>query len=109
MKHLAGEDDLNMTRLALNMSEYVNGVAKRHAEVSRKMYPGYQVHAITNGVHPITWTADSYIKLYDAHLAGATSPTCWYMLSAVFLMMQSGKLIARPNRSSLDRSKHAAE
>ena len=70
MKHLAGEDDLNMTRLALNMSEYVNGVAKRHAEVSRKMYPGYQVHAITNGVHPITWTADSYIKLYDAHLPG---------------------------------------
>lgn len=70
MKHLAGVDDLNMTRLALNMSEYVNGVAKRHAEVSRKLYPGYQVHAITNGVHPFTWTADSFIKLYDAHLPG---------------------------------------
>jgi starch phosphorylase len=70
LKHLAGEDNLNMTRLALNMSEYVNGVAKRHAEVSRKMYPGYQVHAITNGVHPFTWTADSFIKLYDTYLPG---------------------------------------
>ena len=70
LKRLAGEDNLNMTRLALNMSEYVNGVAKRHAEVSRKMYPGYQVHAITNGVHPFTWTADSFIKLYDTHLPG---------------------------------------
>lgn len=70
LKHLAGEDNLNMTRLALNMSEYVNGVAKRHAEVSRKMYPGYQVHAITNGVHPFTWTAENFIKLYDTHLPG---------------------------------------
>ena len=70
LKHLAGEDSLNMTRLALNMSDYVNGVAQRHAEVSRKMYPGYQVHAITNGVHPFTWTSDSFIRLYDTHLAG---------------------------------------
>ena len=70
LKHLAGEDHLNMTRLALNMSEYVNGVARRHAEISRKMYPGYKVHAITNGVHPFTWAAKSFIKLYDAQLPG---------------------------------------
>ena len=70
IKHLAGEDSLNMTRLALNMSEYVNGVAQRHAEVSRKMYPGYHVHAITNGVHPFTWVRRSFIKLYDSHLPG---------------------------------------
>lgn len=70
LKQLAGEDSLNMTRLALSMSEYVNGVARRHAEISRKMYPGYKVHAITNGVHPFTWTTDSFIKLYDVHLPG---------------------------------------
>ncbi|MCL5800962.1 MAG: alpha-glucan family phosphorylase, partial [Gammaproteobacteria bacterium] len=33
LKSLAGNDRLNMTRLALNLSQYVNGVAKRHAEV----------------------------------------------------------------------------
>ena len=49
--------DLNMTRLALNLSEVVNGVARRHAELSAQMFPGYQVRAITNGVHPFTWTA----------------------------------------------------
>ncbi len=70
LKHLAGEDSLNMTRLALNLSEYVNGVAKRHAEVSKTMFPGYQVHAITNGVHPFTWTAESFRKLYDRYLPG---------------------------------------
>ena len=70
LKHFAGENSLNMTCLALSMSEYVNGVAVRHAETSRKMFPGYHVHAITNGVHPFTWTADSFISLYDIHLPG---------------------------------------
>lgn len=70
LKHLAGEDKLNMTYLALNMSDYVNGVAVRHAETSRKMFLGYHMHAITNGVHPFTWTADSFISLYDKHLPG---------------------------------------
>ena len=70
LKRLAGEDVLNMTRLAFNLSEYVNGVAKRHAEVSQKFFPGYRVHAVTNGVHPYIWTSPSFIKLYDTHLSG---------------------------------------
>ncbi len=70
LKYLAGDESLNMTRLALNLSEQVNGVAKRHAEVSRKMFPGYRVKAITNGVHPHTWTSPSFIALYDRYLPG---------------------------------------
>lgn len=70
LKHQAGEDNLNMTRLALNLSEYVNGVARKHAEVSNAMFPGYRVHAITNGVHPYTWTAASFRQLYDQHAPG---------------------------------------
>lgn len=69
-RHLAGDDRLNMTRLALNLSEYVNGVAKRHAEVSNRLFPGHHVHAITNGVHPYTWTAESFRRLYDHYLPG---------------------------------------
>ncbi len=70
LKRLGGEEELNMTRLALNLSEYVNGVAERHAEVSRKMFPGYHVKSITNGVHPYTWTSSSFSQLYDKHLPG---------------------------------------
>jgi len=70
VKLLAGEDKLNMTRLALNLSEYVNGVAKRHAEVSRKMYPGYAVHAVTNGVHASTWTSAPIAKIFDEYVLG---------------------------------------
>jgi starch phosphorylase len=70
LRQLAGADALNMTRLALNLSDYVNGVAVRHAEVSTHMFPGYRIHAITNGVHPHTWTAASFASLYDQYLPG---------------------------------------
>jgi starch phosphorylase len=70
LQSLAGRDQLNLTRLALNLSECVNGVAKRHAEVSGRMFPGYTVRAITNGVHPWAWTAPSFAQVYDQHLPG---------------------------------------
>ncbi|MBI4456305.1 MAG: alpha-glucan family phosphorylase [Acidobacteria bacterium] len=70
LKDLAGEDRLNMTLLALNLSHYVNGVAKRHGEVSKQMYPGYEFNAITNGVHSFTWTCPSFRRLYDRYLPG---------------------------------------
>jgi starch phosphorylase len=70
LRQLAGNEHLNMTRLALNLCEFVNGVAKRHAELSARMFPGYHVHAITNGVHAHTWTAPSFARLYDLHAPG---------------------------------------
>ena len=70
LQELGGADGLNMTRLALSSSDFVNGVAKRHAEVSAQMYPGYVVRAITNGVHPYTWTAASFRALYDRYVPG---------------------------------------
>jgi starch phosphorylase len=68
LRSLAGDDEINLTRLALNASQYVNGVAERHAETSRRMFPGYSVHAITNGVHGPTWAAASFAALYDRYL-----------------------------------------
>jgi starch phosphorylase len=38
--------------------------------VSRKMFPGYRVHAVTNGVHPFTWTSEPFRVLYDRYLPG---------------------------------------
>ncbi len=70
LKRLAGEENVNMTLLALNLSKYVNGVAKKHGEVSQVMFPGYQINAITNGVHSFTWTSESMKRLYDKYLPG---------------------------------------
>jgi starch phosphorylase len=61
---------LNMTYLALNLSSYVNGVAKKHGEVSRLMFAGYSIEAITNGVHAATWAAPPLAKLFDRHMPG---------------------------------------
>ena len=65
LKLLAGSDRLNMTRLALNLSGYVNGVAQRHAETARRMFPGYGIRAVTNGVHAPTWTHPAFAQLFQ--------------------------------------------
>ena len=70
LKELAGDDALNMTMLALNLSRYVNGVAKKHGEVSQNMFEGYAIHAITNGIHSYTWTADAFKELFDRYIPG---------------------------------------
>ena len=70
LKNLGGDDRLNMTRLALNLSQYINGVAIRHRDSSREMFPGYAINAITNGIHSYTWTCESFRKLYDLYLPG---------------------------------------
>jgi len=70
LRELGGQDRLNMTLLAMNLSKYINGVAKKHGEVSKDLFPGYKIQAITNGVHSFTWTSDSFARLYDKYLPG---------------------------------------
>ncbi len=70
----AGE--LNMTYLALNVSHYVNGVARKHGEVSQLLlqpkdaFHHYQIDHITNGVHLTTWASPPFAELFDRHVPG---------------------------------------
>jgi glycogen phosphorylase len=70
LDRLCSGDEVNMTDLALMHSRYVNGVARRHGEVTRDMFNGFSVHAITNGVHAATWAAPSWQTLFDQHVPG---------------------------------------
>jgi len=70
------DERLNMTFMALNLSHYINGVAKKHGEISRLMFAGYNIDAITNGVHAATWTADAFSDLYDRYIAGWRQDNC---------------------------------
>ena len=70
LRGLGGWDRLNMTLLALNLSNYINGVTKRHRLTSKELFPSYEIHAITNGVHSYTWTCESFRRLYDKYLPG---------------------------------------
>jgi glycogen phosphorylase len=60
---------LNMTHLALRFSRYVNGVAMRHGEISRALFPQYPVESITNGVHPPTWALPAMGAVFDRYIS----------------------------------------
>ncbi len=76
------ENKLNMTRLALFFSHYVNGVAKKHREISQEMFPGYSIDSITNGVHSPTWASEPFQQIFDKHMPGWRSDP--YILRATF-------------------------
>ena len=68
LKEYGGSDRLNMTLLALNLSKYTNGVTEAHMEYSRKLFPGYHIQEIINGVHSYTWTCLHFRKLFDKYI-----------------------------------------
>jgi starch phosphorylase len=70
LRRLHPAKGIDMTQLALSASGFVNGVAQRHGEVSRQMFPGHRIEAVTNGVHAATWAAPSMAALFDEHLDG---------------------------------------
>jgi starch phosphorylase len=59
---------VNMTELGLHFARFANGVAMRHAHVSRSMFPGKSIHPITNGVHVATWACPPIAELFDRHV-----------------------------------------
>ena len=67
---LSTDHELNLTHVALNFSSYVNGVAKSHREVTQKMFNGFSIDSVTNGVHLATWAAPSFQQLFDEFLPG---------------------------------------
>ncbi len=69
-EELFHEGQMNMTFLGLRFSTYVNGVAKKHGEVSRDMFPGYHIDSITNGVHSHFWTAEPFRRIFDTYIKG---------------------------------------
>jgi starch phosphorylase len=68
MDDICCDHELNLTHLALESSYYINGVAKKHRETSRKLFEGYRIDSITNGVHLYTWTSDQIRKLFNKHI-----------------------------------------
>ncbi len=73
-----GRELFSMAVLAMRLSTHQNAVSKLHAEVSRRLWRGVApdlplseipINAITNGVHPATWTASEI-----AHTGVADTP-----------------------------------
>ncbi len=64
------EEGLMLATLAFRLSRYVNGVTTAHMNFSRRLFPGFHIRAVTNGVHPHTWTSIPFRDLYDRYIAG---------------------------------------
>ncbi len=69
-------ETFNMAVLAMENSNYVNGVSKLHAEVTREMFhdrwPTFPlvevpISSVTNGIHTETFMSSRMIELFDRH------------------------------------------
>ncbi|MBS1267231.1 MAG: Maltodextrin phosphorylase [Candidatus Woesearchaeota archaeon] len=70
LKKAQHDNQVNMTLFALNYSHYINGVAKRHGQITKKMFRGFHVDSITNGIHPATWISKPFKSMFDKHIPG---------------------------------------
>jgi len=70
LRRMISAESVSMTDLALKYSRYVNGVSKKHTEVSRKMYGKDDVDCITNGIHVDTWVGPEMADLFDRYING---------------------------------------
>ena len=70
------EDHFNMSYLACNLSQGINGVSKLHGEVSKtvfkELYQGFleeeiEIGYVTNGVHYSTWTAREWKDIHKKY------------------------------------------
>jgi starch phosphorylase len=71
------DEGFGLTPLALRMCRSINGVSRKHGEVSRelwnRMWPTkttdeVPITSVTNGVHPSTWVAPLWRRLYEQHV-----------------------------------------
>lgn len=69
-------EQFNMAVLAMENSNFVNGVSKLHAEVTREMFadrwPDYPlievpIMSVTNGIHTGTFMGRRMVELFDRH------------------------------------------
>jgi len=87
----------NMTAFALRMSGYCNGVSKRHAEVTRRMWHSLwpdlaedkvPIDHVTNGIHVPTWIEPKMELLFNKYvgpnwLEDHDNPVIWELIDNI--------------------------
>ncbi len=66
IRDLANDNgEFNMTFLGMALSRYINAVARKHGDISRQMFPHYEIDYITNGVHLPFWVSKPFRKMFS--------------------------------------------
>ncbi len=58
----------SLTKIAMELADRKNAVSAKHEEVSRKIWSGYDINHITNGVNYELWCSNSIKKLFEKYL-----------------------------------------
>lgn len=58
----------SMTVLAFTVAGKANAVSELHSAVIPREWPGFEVEAVTNGVHVPTWTGNEIQRLLDTYV-----------------------------------------
>lgn len=91
------QEPFNMAVLAMENANYVNGVSRLHAAVSRDMFSArwpdiptdeVPVEGVTNGVHTMSWLGPRMASLLDRHLGvtwrdDPSSPEVWHAAAEI--------------------------
>ncbi|MFX0105405.1 MAG: alpha-glucan family phosphorylase [Candidatus Hodarchaeota archaeon] len=56
--------EFNMTFLGMALSRYRNAVARKHRDISKNMFPQYEIDYITNGIHLPFWISKPFRKIF---------------------------------------------
>lgn len=70
LKQMMPNGGVSMVDFGLKYSRYINGVSKKHRDVSRKLYNTENIDYITNGVHSKSWTSYSMQRIFDQNIPG---------------------------------------
>ncbi|MCA9378987.1 alpha-glucan family phosphorylase [Candidatus Dojkabacteria bacterium] len=65
---LYAEGKFSMTLLGLRNANISNAVSKLHGQAAKKLWPDYQLKAVTNGVHMPTWVSPEIHRLLDKYV-----------------------------------------
>lgn len=68
LKEIVIGDKINFTRLAMFFSSSINAVSKKHAQVSKKMFPEFKITYVTNGVSSQFWTSLFIANVLDKNI-----------------------------------------
>ncbi|MFP4401722.1 MAG: alpha-glucan family phosphorylase [Candidatus Nanoarchaeia archaeon] len=67
LRELAGSEIFNTTQLAMTLSKATNAVSQKHKDVTKEMFPGFEIMGITNGIHAPTWVHPKMAQLFDKY------------------------------------------
>lgn len=109
IKEYAGREGLNMTMLALNLSKFVNGVANTHMAASRKLFPGYHIRAVTNGVYSPLWTCQPFKDIYDKYIPGWANEPELLVRAEVIPDAEIWQAHEKAKRSTIEYINHMAD